>query len=169
MVIKGLFQSNPVKTRHDDYFTRYETWASIADLIPRGKVLWEAFYSPQSSSGEHFRNLGFDVIFEDVDFFEADLGEVLVSNMPFSKKKEIFTRLKALGKPFIMLVPTTTLQTLYFTELFKDETIQLIIPRKKINFDKYVDGVKVKMRDNCTFYSCFIAWKCDIHKDVIFI
>lgn len=164
------FADNPVKSVHDDYYTRFKDWQSIECFIPRNKIVWEPFYSPHSSSGDHLRKLGFEVIFEDKDFFEEDLGDILVSNMPYSKKKEIFTRLKLLAKPFIMLVPTSTLQTKYFYDLFRDERIQIIFPKTKINFDKCVDGViDEKQKDNVSFYTCFICWKIGLTKDVVFI
>ena len=164
------FVDNPVMSNHDDYFTRFETWSSISCFIPRSRIIWEPFYSPYRSSGDHFRKLGFEVIFQNDNFFESNHGDILVSNMPYSKKKEVFTRLKELEKPFIMLVPSTTLHTKYFYDLFKDERIQLIIPKQKINFDKCVDGViDEKQKSNCSFYTLFICWKMELRRDVIFI
>ena len=83
-----------------------------------------------------------------------DLGDILISNPPYTKKKEIFLRLKELNKPFIMLVPTTCLHTQYFKEIFKDETMQLIIPYKKRQFDKVG---KEKQKDNCSFYTPWLS------------
>ena len=55
---------------------------------------------------------------EPIDFFtttpDAVNADYCVSNMPFSLKKEVFTRLKEVGKPFVMIVPTLCLQTKYF-------------------------------------------------------
>ena len=169
MPVKGLFKCNPVKSTHDDYFTRISAWKDIECYIPRGKVIWEAFYHPQSNSADHLRSLGFNVVYTDGDFFNENKGDIVVTNPAFSLKKETFTRLKELQKPFILLVPTTCLHTKYFLELFKDETIQLIIPSTKRNFDKCVNGEMVKMKDNCSFYTCYVCWKIDLPRDVIFI
>ena len=97
--------------RNDEYYTKKESWADIAQYLPRDKVVWECFYSYNSKSADYLRELGFEVIFEPVDFFESNLGEIIVSNPPFSIKKEVFTRLKELDRPFVMLVPTNTIQT----------------------------------------------------------
>jgi hypothetical protein len=98
------------------------------------------------------------------------LGDIIVSNPPYTIKREVFTRLKQLGKPFVMLVPSTTIQTKYFKELFEDEQIQLIIPYKKNNFDKLVNGEIIKpIKDNCSFYTLYITWQIGLEKDVIFI
>ena len=80
MPVKGLFQCNPVKTKHDDYFTRKEAWKDIECFIPRGKKIWEAFYHPHSSSAEHLRQLGFDVVYTDSDFFTDTWSEHILTN-----------------------------------------------------------------------------------------
>ncbi len=38
-----------------------------------------------ATNGHHLAELGFDVIYEDIDFFEHDLGECVVTNPPFSE------------------------------------------------------------------------------------
>ena len=124
------------------------------------------FSRGDGKSGEYLRELGFQVIHEAIDFFENDLGDILISNPPYAKKKEVFSRLKELNKPFIMLVPTTVLHTKYFKDTFKDETIQLIIPYKKRQFDKIG---KEKQKDNCSFYTLYVCWKIGLSKDVILI
>jgi len=167
---KGLFQCNPVKAIHDNYFTRKSAWEDIKEFIPNDKIIWEGFYDAKSKSASHLTDLGFNVISGDFDFFTEDKGDICVSNPSFSLKKETFTRLKELNKPFILLVPSTCLHTKYFTELFKDEKIQLIIPATKRHFDKLGnDGEFVKMKDNCSFYTLYVCWQMNLEKDVIFI
>ena len=78
--------------KHDDYMTPKYAWENIKQYIPK-KQIWEAFYG-DGKSGEYLKELGFDVIHEPIDFFEEDRGEVIVSNPPFSKSKEVFERLK---------------------------------------------------------------------------
>jgi len=66
-------------------------WENIQHLIiPKDKLIWEAFYRDGSTSGQqHLKELGFDVIHKTVDFFQHNLGEIVVSNPPFSKCKEV--------------------------------------------------------------------------------
>ena len=106
----------------------------MSPYIPRHLTLWEAFYG-DGTSGAHLTELGFDVIHEDLDFFTHDLGECVVTNPPFSELPRILARLRELG------MPCSTLTTRYFRELFQD--IQVIVPRKRIQFRKLVDGVEV--------------------------
>ena len=119
--------------KHDDYMTPLYAWEWIKQYIPNDKVIWEAFYG-DGSSGDYLKELGFNVIHEPIDFFENNKGDIIITNPPFSKKKEVFTRLKELDKPFIIICPSSMINTKYIKQLFKDETLQIIIPNKRINF-----------------------------------
>ena len=109
--------------------------------------------------------MGYDIIHEDEDFFENNKGEIIIDNPPFSKKKEIFTRLKELGKPFILICPSMMLGYKYFQDIFKDH-IQIIIPSKRINF-RHIDSTKKNYSP--PFASFYFCYKMNLHKDLIFI
>ena len=83
--------------RHDDYMTPKYAWEDIQQYIPKDKVIWEAFYG-DGKSGSYWKDFGFNIIHEPVDFFKNNLGEVIVTNPPFSKVKEIMKRLLVLKK-----------------------------------------------------------------------
>jgi len=72
-------------------------------------------------------------------------------------------RLKELKKPFMLLVPASTIQTTYFKDLF-DSDIQLIIPSKQYQFIK--NGVLTK---GCPFYTIWICWKMNFKNDIILV
>ena len=119
--------------KHDDYMTPKYAWENIKDYIPKDKVIWEAFFG-DGTSGKYLRELGYNVIHEPIDFFENDKGDIVVSNPPFSKSKEVLTRLKILNKPFIVLFPSSKINTQYVRNLFKDteDKLQIIIPKKRM-------------------------------------
>ena len=161
----------PSFLKHDDYMTPKYAWENIKDYIPKNKLIWECFYG-DGKSGEYLTELGFNVIHEKIDFFKNNLGEVLISNMPFSKKKEVLTRLKALGKPFIMIMPSSTLNTQYIRELFStdQDKLQLIIPRRRINFDKKVNGKTPENWGNrCNFDCFYYCWKMNLPRDIVWL
>ena len=58
-----------------------------------------------------------------------------MTNPPFSELPRVRARLRELG------MPCSTLMTRYFRDLFRD--IQVIVPRKRIQFRKLVGGVEV--------------------------
>jgi hypothetical protein len=155
--------------KHDDYMTPKIAWENIKHLIPKDKIIWEAFYG-DGKSGDYLKELGFNVIHEPVDFFENDLGEIIVSNPPFSKAKEIMKRLKELDKPFIIIMPSSKINTSYFRENFMNKGLQIVIPRKRIQFDKLVDGEKPKNNKNACNFDCFYyCYKIGFEKDIIWL
>ena len=61
-------------SKHDDYMTPKSAWENIKEFIPHNKVIWEAFFG-DGESGKYLKELGFNTIHEDIDFFENNLGE----------------------------------------------------------------------------------------------
>ena len=105
---------------NDNYMTPKSAWENIQEYIPKDKVIWEPFYG-DGKSGEYLEEIGFNVIHKDIDFFSNNEGDIIVSNPPFTMKKEILTRLKNLDKPFILILPAYTITTQYVRELFKND------------------------------------------------
>ena len=152
--------------KHDDYMTPKSAWENIKQYIPEDKIIWEAFMG-DGKSGEYLKELGFNVIHNDNDFFLSNEGDVLVSNPPFSKSKEIMYRLKELDKPFILILPCSKISTQYFRENFKDtdNPLQIIIPRKRIQFVKNGNETQNKCNFDC-FYYCY---KMNLPRDIIWL
>jgi len=158
-------------TKHDDYMTPKYAWENIKNYIPKDKIIWEAFYG-DGKSGEYLKELGFNTIHEEIDFFENDRGEIIVSNPPFSLSKEVLTRLVELNKPFILIMPSSKINTQYFRKLFSnhEDPIQIIIPRKRIHFVKLVDGKPVEGWKNACNFDCFYyVWKMNLERDIIWL
>ena len=156
---------------HDDYMTPKTAWENIKEYIPKNKKIWEAFYG-DGNSGKYLQELGFDVIHEPVDFFENNLGEIIISNPAFSVKKQVFQRLKKLDKPFIIICPSSVITTQYMRELFSDSEypIQIIIPRKRIQFNKLVDGkIPENYKSACNFDCFYYCYKMDLPRDIIWL
>jgi len=149
---------------HDDYMTPKYAWENIQHLIPKDKVIWEAFYG-DGHSGKHLQDLGFNVIHEKIDFFEYNKGDIIVSNIPFSKSKEILKRLKELEKPFILILPSSKIHTSYIRDNFKDDNLQIVIPRKRIQFIKNGNEIQNKCNFDC-FYYCY---KMNLENDITWL
>ena len=152
--------------KHDDYMTPKYAWENIKHLIPKDKVIWESFFG-DGTSGIYLKELGFDVIHKEVDFFENNLGDIIVSNPPFSQTQEILKRLKELDKPFILILPSSKINTQYVRENYKNKNseLQLIIPRKRIQFIKNGNELQNKCNFDC-FYYCY---KMNLEKDIIWL
>jgi hypothetical protein len=157
---------NKTFLKHDDYMTPKSAWENIKHLIPKDKVIWEAFYG-DGKSGNYLKELGFNVIHEPIDFFENDLGEIIVTNPPFSLSKEVMKRLKDLDKPFIIIMPSSKINTSYFRENFMNKGLQIIIPRKRIQFLKLIDGKKPEnYKSDCNFDCFYYCYKIGFEKDI---
>ena len=158
-------------TLHDDWMTPKTAWDDIKQFIPNNKIIWEAFYG-DGKSGNYLKELGFNTIHENIDFFENDKGEIVVSNPPFAKIPEILTRLVELKKPFILIMPSSKINTQYFRKIFfaEDEPIQIIIPKKRIQFFKMVNGkVDEKQKLACNFDCFYYCWKINLPRDIMWL
>jgi hypothetical protein len=158
-------------TKHDDYMTPKSAWEAINHIIPTDKVIWEPF-SGNGNSRKFLTELGYDVISMDEDFFENNRGEVIITNPPFSKKEEVFARLKEIGKPFIVICPSSMINTQYMRKLFSDDEnpIQVIIPRRRIHFMKLVDGeVPEGWKSTCNFDCFYYCWKMNLPRDITWL
>jgi len=168
-----MIACNPKKQVYDEYYTRKKAFEDIKHFINSEKVLWEAFMlNSLSSSPQYLKEMGFNVEWSTSQgFFLQDKREnsVVVSNCPFSLKKEVLQHLKNIDQPFILIISSTVLNTKYFLETFgTDKRIQLIIKSTKIHYDKFVDGKKVDMKDNTSFHSLYLRWQIGLEFDINF-
>lgn len=153
----------------DEYNTPRELWDNIKDYLPsKDIIVWEAFYG-NGKSGQILSDLGCTVIQSNVDFFDdnthiIDKTDMIISNVPFSKKKEILTKLKAIDKPFILIMPASTMFTQYLQEIFEKNTIQIIIPKKRMHFEK--NGIVLK---RTSFDCCYYCYKMNLKNDITWL
>ena len=147
----------------DNHITPIEVWKNIEQYIPNDKKIWSPFYF-DGKQKEYFKEMGFDIIHEDEDFFNCNKGEIIIDNPPFSKIKEICVRLKDLEKPFILIMPNHTFLYKRFQRPFKDH-LQLIIPDKRIKFKNNENDKFTNLPFDC-YYFCY---KMNLEKDIIFL
>ena len=81
------------------------------------------------------------------------------------------TILKELDKPFIIICPSFMINTQYTRQLFKDDKLQIITPKKRIHFKKVVDGKIPDNRGNACNFDCFFyyCWKMDLPTDILWL
>lgn len=149
----------------DNYTTDKNGWEIIKDYIPHDKKIWSPFYC-DGKQKEYFKEMGFDIIHEDEDFFSYNPKyDIIIDNPPFSKMKDICLRLKELDKPFILVCPSRTLQLKYFQRLFK-EHLQVIIPFTRPTFTHLTNPKKGYTPPFGVMYFCY---KMNLDKDLNFI
>ena len=159
-------------SKHDDYMTPKSAWDSIKEFIPEEyKVIYEPFYG-DGKSGIILKELMArkTIIHENVDFYEYSTKynyDMILSNPPFSDAKKIMPKMLEIDKPFILLMPSSKINTSYF-RAWKEKGIQIIIPRKRISFIKMKDGEYVESigaNFDC-FYYCY---KMNLEKDILWL
>jgi|TARA_Y100000033_G_C2685275_1_gene81077 hypothetical protein len=148
----------------DNYSTDKKGWEIIKDYIPKDKKIWSPFYC-DGKQKEYFKEMGFDIIHQDEDFFQNNHGEVIIDNAPFSKMKDICIRLKELDKPFILIGFSKIMLMKWFQRLFKDH-LQLIIPFTRPTFSHLENPKKGYTPPYGVMYYCY---KMNLEKDLIFI
>jgi len=71
-----------------------------------------------------------------------------------------------LDKPFIMIGSQQLLFTQYFKNIMKDKKLQLIVPKRRIQFIKIEDGKYVDTGNRCNFDCLYFCYKMNLDKDI---
>jgi hypothetical protein len=154
--------------KFDDYMTPAYAWENVEEYIPKDKIIWEAFYG-DGESGKYLTEMGYNTIHKPVDFFKNNLGDIIVSNPPYSQAKEIMERLMEIDKPFMLLMPCSKIHTQYM-RAWKDKDLQLIVPRARIQFTKKVNGETPKdYKSKCNFDCYYYCYKMNLPKAIMFL
>ncbi len=144
---------------YDNFDTPIKVWKDIEKYIPKDKKIWCPFYN----NGNHtLKELGFDVIHEDRDFFtyQPKIYDIIVDNPPYSIKRQILQRLSILDKPFILIMPVSTICYKYFKQ-YRDK-IQIIVPPSRYNFAP-------EKKSSATFDTLFYCYKMNLPRDIIWL
>ena len=93
----------------DEYYTRQEDAEIIADnLVQIPLRVWLPFNDADSAWRYVLAERGFDVVVTDGDFFTTDPPsgvQCIISNPPFSKKRDVMERIKELDLRFALILP----------------------------------------------------------------
>ena len=163
--------------KHDSYMTPRYAWENIKQFVPKDKILWESFVG-DGESGRIWTSMGYNVIqnpYPEYDFFkyEPDNYDIIVTNPPFSKTKQVMERMAKLDKPFIMIMPSSKINTQYFRKFaakLAPHQLQIIVPRTRIHFKKLVNGKPpVGWKDRCNFDCFYYAYKMNLPNDMIWL
>jgi hypothetical protein len=163
-------KDSPKFSSFNHYYTPKSAWQQINHLLPKDKIIWEAFMfnSHLSNSKQHLIDLNNQVIGDpSYDFFnmfnKLDY-DLIVSNPPFetSIKQNILKKLVEIDKPFIIIMNSMNTFSKYFHNIFKDKTqyLQIITPNDKIHFEKLDSSSNsTKLHKGTSFYSVYVAYK----------
>ena len=153
----------------DELYTPEEAVNMILPYIPENiKTIWECTAIKESKIVKVLRDKGFNVITSHIedskDFlkYEPDNYDMIISNPPYSLKNKFLKRAFELNKPFMFLLPLTTLEGIDRGNMFNKNKIQVLIPNKRFNFipDK---------NSGAWFQTSWFCSKCNLKNDLNFI
>lgn len=125
----------------DELYTPDEGVEMILPFIPEHvKTIWECTAINESHIVKVLRAHGYKVIASHIDdgcdffLYEPDDYDLIITNPPYSIKNKFLKRAFDLKKPFMFLLPITTLEGEKRGKMFRENKIQLLIPDKRFNF-----------------------------------
>ena len=134
-------------SQNDEFYTPREAVEPLLEFVQNATV-----WCPFDTDRSHFvgvlsrRN---DVVFSHLstgeNFLTCEVPECdyIISNPPYSKKNEVFSRLFSIGKPFAMLVGVVGLfESKFRFELFARNKFEILYFDKRISYFKSYDDTK---------------------------
>lgn len=143
--------TDTISIRGDEYYTREEDAETIAQHIIKPMKVWLPFNDRGKAFDKVLKKHGHKVVCTDGDFFETAPPqgvEAVISNPPFSRKKEVVQRLEALGIKYALIVPFLFLND----GVPFDYATQFMFFRKRMHFT-FDGGALNKPRTNCVVIS----------------
>ena len=139
--------------RGDEYYTLDKDVETIAQHIIRPMQVWLPFNDKGKAFERVLPTHGHKCICTDGDFFttEPPQGtEAVISNPPFSRKKEVVQRLEELGWKYALIMPFLWLND----GIPFDHAHLIMMFRKRMHFTLVVGGVELnRPRQNCVVIS----------------
>lgn len=146
------------KGKNDECMTLPYAVEPILKYIPDGAIVWCPFDTKDSEFVKQISKTNtvvFSHIDEGKDFFEFEppIWDVMISNPPFSNKRQFFERALSFNKPFALIMTNTWMNDSAPKQLFKDKDLQLLMFDKRMKFN--VNGV---INNKITFSSSYYCW-----------
>ena len=129
------------KGKNDECMTLPYAVRPIIKYIPEGSIVWCPFDKESSEFVKQIGYAGFQVVHshidEGLDFYEyePEYWDVIISNPPFSGKRQIFERALSFDKPFALIMSNTWLNDSAPKQLFRDKQLELLMFEQRMLFN----------------------------------
>ena len=139
----------------------------IVKYLPKDKIIWCPFDKEDSEFVKVLTEHGYKVVYSHIengqDFYtyEPKEWDILVSNPPFTNKRQIFERALSFGKPFALIMSNTWLNDSAPKQVFKDKQLQLLMFEERMKFSN--NGV---VQNKITFSSSYFCYNL-LPKDIV--
>ena len=146
--------------KNDECYTqRYAIEPLLKYLKPfKNSIIWCPFDDDNSEFVKVFTENGFNVVYSHIkygqDFFsyEPEKWDIIVSNPPFTGKRQIFERALSFNKPFALIMSIDWLNDAAPKQLFKEKELQLLMFEKRMEFKRNSQQKAI------TFSSAYYCW-----------
>lgn len=155
------------KGNNDECMTPDYGVKPIIKYLPKDKIIWCPFDKENSEFVKQLTEAGFQVTYSHIDngqdFFtyEPEKWDIIVSNPPFTGKRQIFERALSFNKPFALIMSNTWLNDSAPKQLFKDKQLQLLMFEERMKFLN--NGI---VQNKITFSSSYFCYNI-LPKDII--
>ena len=139
----------------------------IVKYLPKDKIIWCPFDKEDSEFVKVLTEQGYKVVYSHIengqDFYtyEPKEWDILVSNPPFTNKRQIFERALSFGKPFALIMSNTWLNDSAPKQVFKDKQLQILFFEERMKFSN--NGV---VQNKITFSSSYFCYNL-LPKDIV--
>lgn len=145
------------KGKNDECITPDYAVIPLLKYIPKSWIIWCPFDKEDSAFVRIFKENGYSVIYSHIeygqDFYTYEPSEhwdILISNPPFTNKRDIFVRAMSFKKPFALLMTNTWWNDSAPYHLFKDKSLNILSFNKRIKYKN--NGV---VNNKITFMSAY--------------
>ena len=124
----------------------------------RKKIIWCPFDTEKSEFVKVFKEEKFNVVYSHIDYgqnyysYEPKEWDVMISNPPFSHKKETFERALSFNKPFALLMTLDWLRDAAPKRLFRNKDLQLLMFEERM---EYKNSPDCNLIDFSSAYFCY--------------
>ena len=139
----------------------------IVKYLPKDKIIWCPFDKEDSEFVKVLTEQGYKVVYSHIengqDFYtyEPEEWDILVSNPPFTNKRQIFERALSFGKPFALIMSNTWLNDSAPKQVFKDKQLQILFFEERMKFSN--NGI---VQNKITFSSSYFCYNL-LPKDIV--
>lgn len=156
--------------KNDECWTKREIVEPLLNFLQpfKDKIIWCPFDTEESEFVKVFQENNYNVIYSHIwygqDFYtyEPKKWDLIISNPPFTNKKQIFERALSFNKPFALLMTVAWLQDAAPIDLFMEKPLQLMLFNKRVTFKNKDAKFKIN------FSSAYYCYKFLLEQIVMF-
>ena len=148
------------KGKNDECLTLPYGVKPIIKYVKPDSIIWCPFDTEDSEFVKQLTEAGFKVIHSHIsegkDFYTYEPDEewdCIISNPPFTNKRQIFERALSFNKPFALIMSNTWLNDSAPKKLFKEKELQLLMFEERMLFSN--NG---EINKKITFSSSYYCW-----------